>query len=96
MKQVKCPQCSLWYHVEVGCHKYSYVCPHCTSFYAVKTSEQLIHEEEMRAPVSKPPLSWKHWGQLHWTLVILNNVGVIFQTIIFAIATIIGILVAPL
>jgi hypothetical protein len=62
----------------------------------VKTSEQLIHEEEMRAPVSKPPLTWKHWGQLHWTLVILNNVGVIFQTIIFAIATIIGILVAPL
>jgi hypothetical protein len=33
---------------------------------------------------------------MHWSLVILNNIGVVIQTIIFAIATIIGILVAPL
>jgi hypothetical protein len=95
MKQVKCPQCLSWYHVE-NADIYSYECKHCETFYAVKTAAQLDHEEGMKAPVSKPPLTWKRWGELHWLLVILNNIGVIFQTIIFAIATIIGILVAPL
>lgn len=95
MKQVKCPQCKSWYHAEQS-DIYSYVCTHCEAFYAVKTQEQLNHEEGMKAPVSKPPLTWKRWGEIHWFLVILNNIGVIFQTIIFAIATIIGILVAPL
>lgn len=92
---MKCPQCLSWYHVE-NADIYSYECKHCEAFYAVKTAAQLDHEEGMKAPVSKPPLTWKRWGELHWLLVILNNIGVIFQTIIFAIATIIGILVAPL
>jgi hypothetical protein len=55
-----------------------------------------MHEEGMKAPVSKPPLTWKRFGELHWALVILNNIGFIIQTILFMIGTLIGILVAPL
>ncbi|MBT6366538.1 MAG: hypothetical protein HOJ68_10345 [Bacteroidetes bacterium] len=50
----------------------------------------------MKSPVSKPPLTWKRFGEMHWTLVILNNIGFIIQTILFMIGTLIGILVAPL
>ena len=96
MKQVKCPSCMQWYEVESTLDRYSLACSYCQAPYAVKTEKQLEREEGMKAPVSKPPLTWKRWGDMHWSLVILNNIGVIIQTIIFAIATIIGILVAPL
>jgi len=62
----------------------------------VKSLNQLQREEERRDPVSNPPLSWKRFGEMHWTLVILNNIGFMIQTILFMIGTLIGILVAPL
>jgi len=96
MKQVKCPSCSSWYVVTIQSDAYGHICSHCNAPYAVKTEEQKAHEEGMKAPVSKPPLAWKHFGEMHWTLVILNNVGFVIQTILFMIGTIIGILVAPL
>ena len=96
MKQVKCPACTLWYDVDKNVDSYSLICTHCDAPYAVKTNLQIEREEGMKAPVSKPPLTWKRWGAMHWSLVILNNIGVVIQTIVFAIATIIGILVAPL
>lgn len=96
MKQVKCPACTLWYDVDEKVDSYSLNCTHCSAPYAVKTFLQLEREEGMKAPVSKPPLTWKRWGAMHWSLVILNNIGVVIQTVVFAIATIIGILVAPL
>jgi hypothetical protein len=68
----------------------------CEAPYSVKTETQLKREEEMKSPVSKPPLTWKRFGEMHWALVILNNIGFIIQTILFIIGTIIGILVAPL
>tara|TARA_B100000900_G_C20574288_1_gene714656 strand:+ start:569 stop:859 length:291 start_codon:yes stop_codon:yes gene_type:complete len=96
MKQVKCPACAAWYDVDSVLDKFAYQCSYCRAPYLVKTKKQLEHEEEMKAPVSNPPLVWKHWGDMHWLLVIVNNIGVVIQTIIFAIATIIGILLAPL
>jgi len=96
MKQVKCPSCSSWYVVTIQSDAYGHICSHCNTPYAVKTEEQKAHEEGMKAPVSKPPLAWKRFGEMHWTLVILNNVGFVIQTILFMIGTIIGILVAPL
>lgn len=96
MKQVKCPSCSSWYMVTIQSDVYGHICSHCNAPYAVKTEEQKAHEEGMKAPVSKPPLAWKRFGEMHWTLVILNNVGFVIQTILFMIGTIIGILVAPL
>ncbi|CAI8292073.1 MAG: Uncharacterised protein [Flavobacteriales bacterium UBA4585] len=96
MKQVKCPSCSSWYMVTIQSDAYGHICSHCNAPYAVKTEEQIAHEEGMKAPVSKPPLAWKRFGEMHWTLVILNNVGFVIQTILFMIGTIIGILVAPL
>jgi uncharacterized Zn finger protein len=96
MKQVKCPSCSLWYGVNPELDKYLLKCSHCDALYAVKTEAQKEREEGMKAPVSKPPLTWKRFGELHWSLVILNNIGFIIQTILFMIGTIIGILVAPL
>ncbi len=96
MKQVKCPSCSSWYMVTIQSDAYGHICSHCNAPYAVKTEEQKAHEEGMKAPVSKPPLAWKRFGEMHWTLVILNNVGFVIQTILFMIGTIIGILVAPL
>jgi hypothetical protein len=96
MKQVKCPSCSSWYMVTIQSDAYGHICSHCNAPYAVKTEEQKAHEEGMKAPVSKPPLAWKRFGEKHWTLVILNNVGFVIQTILFMIGTIIGILVAPL
>ena len=96
MKQVKCPFCSSWYVVTIQSDAYGHICSHCNAPYAVKTEEQKAHEEGMKAPVSKPPLAWKRFGEMHWTLVILNNVGFVIQTILFMIGTIIGILVAPL
>ena len=96
MKQVKCPSCSSWYVVTSQSDAYGHICSHCNAPYAVKTEEQKAHEEGMKAPVSKPPLAWKRFGEMHWTLVILNNVGFVIQTILFMIGTIIGILVAPL
>lgn len=76
--------------------KYSYTCNMCEAPYSVKTETQQKREEEMKSPVSKPPLTWKRFGEMHWALVILNNIGFIIQTILFIIGTIIGILVAPL
>ena len=96
MKQVKCPSCSSWYMVTIQSDAYGHICSHCNAPYAVKTEEQKAHEEGMKAPVSKPPLAWKRFGDMHWTLVILNNVGFVIQTILFMIGTIIGILGAPL
>ncbi len=96
MKQVKCPSCSSWYMVTIQSDAYGHICSLCNAPYAVKTEEQKAHEEGMKAPVSKPPLAWKRFGEMHWTLVILNNVGFVIQTILFMIGTIIGILVAPL
>jgi hypothetical protein len=64
--------------------------------YAVKSKIQRVREEGMRAPVSKPPLTWRRFGEMHWSLVVLNNIGFIIQTILFMIGTLIGILVAPL
>ena len=96
MKQVKCPSCSSWYVVTIQSDAYGHICSHCNAPYTVKTEEQKAHEEGMKAPVSKPPLAWKRFGEMHWTLVILNNVGFVIQTILFMIGTIIGILVAPL
>jgi DNA-directed RNA polymerase subunit RPC12/RpoP len=96
MKQVKCPSCTVWYGVEVSGDKYSYKCSHCNAPYALKTEEQKIREEGMKEPVSKPPLTWKRFGEIHWALVIVNNIGFVIQTILFMIGTIIGILVAPL
>jgi hypothetical protein len=82
--------------VTIQSDAYGHICSHCNAPYAVKTEEQKAHEEGMKAPVSKPPLAWKRFGEMHWTLVILNNVGFVIQTILFMIGTIIGILVAPL
>ena len=96
MKEIKCPKCTQWYVVDPLIDKYSYTCSVCETFYLVKTEAQLEREDSMKAPVSKPPLTWKHFGDMHWALVILNNVGFIIQTILFMIGTIIGILVAPL
>jgi len=96
MKQIKCPSCTAWYAVEPDLDKYDYHCSSCRAPYAVKSAAQLEREEGMKDPVSKPPLTWKRFGELHWALVILNNIGFIIQTILFMIGTIIGILVAPL
>jgi len=96
MKQVKCPSCTQWYEVSLDQDKYQYRCTGCNEPYAVKTEAQLEREEGMKEPVSKPPLTWKRFGEMHWALVILNNIGFIIQTILFMIGTIIGILVAPL
>ncbi|MGB1089932.1 MAG: hypothetical protein ACPHGZ_02915 [Schleiferiaceae bacterium] len=96
MKEIKCPKCTQWYEVDPAMDKYSYTCSGCQAPYAVKTEVQLEREEGMKAPVSKPPLTWKRFGEMHWALVILNNIGFIIQTILFMIGTIIGILVAPL
>ncbi len=96
MKQVKCPSCTQWYEVSLDLDKYQYRCTECNAPYAVKTEAQLEREEGMKEPVSKPPLTWKRFGEMHWALVILNNIGFIIQTILFMIGTIIGILVAPL
>ena len=96
MKQVKCPSCKTWYGVDLILDKYAYTCPSCNSPYIVESIEQLQREEERRDPVSNPPLSWKQFGEMHWTLVILNNIGFMIQTILFMIGTLIGILVAPL
>ena len=93
MKQVKCPSCAHWYEVDSALDKYQYKCTYCESAYAVKTKNSW-NEKGDKAPVSRK--TWKRWGDMHWSLVILNNIGVVIQTIIFAIATIIGILVAPL
>jgi len=96
MKQVKCPSCSQWYEVDPTMDKYSYRCISCKTPYALKTEVQIAREEGMKNPVSKPPLRWRRFGEMHWSLVILNNIGFIIQTIFFMIGTIIGILVAPL
>ena len=96
MKQVKCPSCCAWYEVTIQSDTYSHICSHCEAPYAVKSEKQKMHEEGMKAPVSKPPLTWKRFGEMHWALVILNNIGFIIQTILFMIGTLIGILVAPL
>ncbi len=96
MKQVKCPSCSAWYEVSIQSDTYSHICLHCKAPYAVKSKKQRVREEGMRAPVSKPPLTWRRFGEMHWSLVILNNIGFIIQTILFMIGTLIGILVAPL
>lgn len=96
MKQVKCPSCTAWYAVELTGDKYSHTCLHCNAPYAVKSQAQKAHEEGMKEPVSKPPLTWKRFGEMHWALVILNNIGFVIQTILFMIGTLIGILVAPL
>lgn len=96
MKQVKCPSCTSWYEVEATVDKYQYNCSHCLAPYAVKSVAQQEREEAMKDPVSKPPITWKRFGEMHWALVILNNIGFIIQTILFMIGTIIGILVAPL
>ena len=96
MKQVKCPSCSAWYEVSIQSDRYSHNCLHCKAPYAVKSKIQRVREEGMRAPVSKPPLTWRRFGEMHWSLVILNNIGFIIQTILFMIGTLIGILVAPL
>lgn len=96
MKQIKCPSCASWYGVDPSLDKYAYSCTSCEAPYAVKTEAQKEREEGMKNPVSKPPLTWKRFGEMHWILVILNNIGFIIQTILFMIATAIGILVAPL
>jgi len=96
MKQVKCPSCTHWYEVPLSQNQYQYRCTDCGAPYAVKSEQQLEREEGMKEPVSKPPLTWKRFGEMHWALVILNNIGFIIQTILFMIGTIIGILVAPL
>lgn len=96
MKQVKCPSCASWYGVDPLLDKYAYRCGSCETPYAVKTEAQKEREEGMKNPVSKPPLTWKRFGEMHWALVILNNIGFIIQTILFMIGTAIGILVAPL
>ena len=94
--QVECTSRSSGYSVTIQSDAYGHICSHCNAPYAVKTEEQRAHEEGMKAPVTKPPLAWKRFGEMHWTLVILNNVGFVIQTILFMIGTIIGILVAPL
>ena len=76
--------------------KYSYTCSECYAPYTVMTEFELEREEGMKSPVSKPPITWKRFGEMHWALVVLNNIGFIIQTIVFIIGTIIGILVAPL
>jgi hypothetical protein len=96
MKQVKCPFCTTWYAVDVLQDTYSHVCSNCNAPYAIKSEQQKAHEEGMKEPVSKPPLTWKRFGEMHWFLVILNNIGFVIQTILFMIGTLIGILVAPL
>jgi len=96
MKQIKCPSCTQWYGVDPAGDKYDYSCSSCDAPYAVKSEAQLVREEGMKNPVSKPPLTWKRFGEMHWFLVILNNIGFIIQTILFMIGTLIGILVAPL
>ena len=96
MKHVKCPSCKTWYGVDLILDKYAYNCPSCNGPYMVKSLDQLQREEERRDPVSNPPLSWKRFGEMHWTLVILNNIGFMIQAILFMIGTLIGILVAPL
>ena len=96
MKQVKCPSCKTWYDVELTIDKYAYTCSSCDTPYVVKSLDQLEREEERRDPVSNPPLRWRRFGEMHWTLVILNNMGFVIQTILFMIGTLIGILVAPL
>ena len=96
MKQVKCHSCRSWYVVTIQSDAYGHICSHCNAPYAVKTEEQKAHEDGMKAPVSKPPLALKRFWEMHWTLVILNNVGFVIQTILFMIGTIIGIFVAPL
>lgn len=96
MKQVKCPSCTQWYGVDPSASAYELLCTHCEQPYKVKSEEQIQREEGMKAPVSKPPFTWKRFGEMHWALVILNNIAFVIQTILFMIGTIIGILVAPL
>ena len=60
MKEIKCPKCTQWYEVDPVRDKYSYTCSVCQAPYKVKTKVELKREEEMKAPVSKPPLTWKH------------------------------------
>jgi len=96
MKEIKCPKCTQWYEVDPAMDKYSYQCTSCLTPYIVKTATQIERENGMKEPVSKPPLRWKRFGEMHWTLVIINNLAFIIQTIFFMIGTIIGILVAPL
>lgn len=96
MKQVKCPSCASWYEVNAQHSPLTYVCGACNAPYKVLTQEDKERQEAMTNPVSKPPFTWKRWGDLHWSLVILNNIAFIIQTIVFAIATVIGIIVAPL
>ena len=50
----------------------------------------------MQSPVSNPPFKWKKYGEIHWALLIPNNIAFVIQTIIFIILTIIGIIVSPL
>ena len=96
MKEIKCPKCAQWYEVDPAMDKYAYQCTSCLTPYLVKTAIQIERENGMKEPVSKPPLRWKRFGEIHWALVILNNFAFIIQTIFFMIGTIIGILVAPL
>lgn len=96
MKQIKCPKCATWYSVAASDPVLSYQCTACHSPYKVETIQEKERKEGMKNPVSKPPITWKRFSDGPWPLVILNNILFILQTIVFAIATIIGILVAPL
>ena len=61
-----------------------------------KTPKEIDRINEMKSPVSKPPFQWKKKGEIHWALLIPNNIAFVIQTIIFLILTIIGIIVSPL
>ena len=96
MKTIKCPSCFKWYEVEPHISHYEYECTFCGEFYSKKTPKEIDRIKEMKSPVSKPPFQWKKYGEIHWALLIPNNIAFIIQTIIFIILTIIGILVLPL
>ena len=96
MKTVKCPSCSKWYEVNITENSYDYLCKFCGAHYAFETPEMEAHKNQMKSTVSEPPLKWRKFGDIHWALVIPNNIAFLIQCLIFIIITIIGIIVSPL
>jgi hypothetical protein len=96
MKTVKCPSCLKWYEVMLNDSQYDHLCKFCGEYYAVQSSKMKVHKEQMKSTVSEPPLKWRKFGDIHWALVIPNNIAFLIQCLIFLTMTIIGIIISPL
>jgi hypothetical protein len=96
LKTVKCPSYSKWYEVSLTESQYDHLCLFCGAHYAVQSLKMEAHKKQMESTVSDPPLKWRKFGDIHWALVIPNNIAFLIQCLIFIIITIIGIIVSPL